>query len=371
MQPSIRAEIITRRTYNRPLDFEETKFETWEDTIDRVIQHQKWLWERALTHQVLRDMPLHDITEDMFEWVPLDSEQEWELEILRQIMLERKALPSGRTLWLGGTDIAKKREASQFNCAHTEVQTVYDVVDIFWLLLQGCGVGFTPRVGTLTGFRKPIPNIEIIRSERSGKGGREANEESFRDGVWTISVGDSAESWAKSIGKLLAGKYKAHTLVFDFSEIRPEGERLTGYGWISSGDGPISRAYPAIAQILNNRAGAILTKVDLLDIVNWLGTVLSSRRSAEIALVEYGSDEWKEFAKAKLNCYTEGWKHRQQSNNSLVFYNKPSRDELMNVFDMIIKHGGSEPGIINGETAKKRAPWFSGLNPCAEILLGN
>lgn len=189
--------------------------------------------------------------------------------------------------------------------------------------------------------------------------------------MWTISVGDSAESWAKSIGKLLAGKYKAHTLIFDFSEIRPEGERLTGYGWISSGDGPISRAYPAIAKILNNRAGAILTKIDLLDICNWLGTVLSSRRSAEISLVEYGSDEWQEFAKAKLRCYEEGFKHRQQSNNSIVFYNKPSHKELSNVFDMIIKNGGSEPGFINGETAKKRAPWFKGLNPCAEILLGN
>ena len=366
-----RAEIITRRTYSRPIDEENNIFEDWYETVDRVIRHQKWLWERALTHKILEDMPLHDVTEDIQEWVSLNDEQLTELEILREIMLAREALPSGRTLWLGGTEVAKRREASQFNCAHTEIQTVYDVVDAFWLLLQGCGVGFTPKVGTLSGFRKPIQNIEIIRSERTEKGGKETNEESFIDGVWTIKVGDSAEAWAKSIGKLLAGKYKADRLVLDFSRIRPEGERLKGYGWISSGDGPISRAYPAIAQILNKRAGAILTKLDILDIVNWLGTVLSSRRSAEIALVEYGSDEWREFAKAKENCYVDPYKHRQQSNNSLVFYQKPTKKELSEVFDMIIKHGGSEPGIINGETAKKRAPWFSGLNPCAEILLGN
>ena len=371
MQPSTRADIVTRRTYNRPLDDSGEVFEDWFETIDRVIGHQKWLWERALTHKILRDMPLHDVTEDMLEWVSLDDEQLYELEILRDIMLKREALPSGRTLWLGGTDVSKKREASQFNCAHTKIETVYDVVDVFWLLLQGCGVGFTPVKGTLTGFRKPIPEIEVIRSERTEKGGNEENEESFRDGIWTIRVGDSAESWAKSVGKLLAGKYKAHKLVFDFSQIRPEGERLKGYGWISSGDGPISRAYPAIAGILNKRAGAILTKLDILDIGNWLGTVLSSRRSAEIALVEYGSSEWREFAKFKNNCYDEGFKHRQQSNNSLVFYQKPSREQLMEVFDMIIKHGGSEPGFINGETALKRAPWFSGVNPCGEILLPN
>ncbi len=366
---SVRADVVTRRTYNRPDD--DGVFETWEETVDRVVDHQRWLWERALTHIQLPDMPLHDVTEDMKEWVSLSWEQTSELDELRQICFDRKGLPSGRTLWLGGTEVSKRREASQFNCSHTNIETVYDFVDILWLLLQGCGVGFTPVVGTLTGFRKPIKNIEIIHSTRAGKGGEQNNEETFNNGIWTIKVGDSAEAWAKSVGKLLAGKYKAHTLVLDFSEIRPSGERLKGYGWISSGDGPISRAYPAIAKILNRRAGGLLTKIDILDIANWLGTVLSSRRSAEICLVEYGTDEWYEFAKAKEDCYTPEFKHRQQSNNSLVFYHKPSRIELSDLFDTIIQHGGSEPGFINGQTAKKRAPWFKGLNPCAEILLGN
>ena len=42
--PSVRAQVITRRTYNRPT---ETGYETWEQTVDRVIAHQKWLWARA------------------------------------------------------------------------------------------------------------------------------------------------------------------------------------------------------------------------------------------------------------------------------------------------------------------------------------
>ena len=37
----------------------------------------------------------------------------------------------------------------------------------------------------------------------------------------------------------------------------------------------------------------------------------------------------------------------------------------------MIDSGGSEPGFINGQAALKRAPWFKGVNPCAEILLGN
>lgn len=359
MTPSLRAQVITRRTYNRPLDEDGKVFETWEQTVDRVIRHQRWLWERALGRG------LNDI-------------EEAELAELRLLMLERKVLTSGRTLWLGGTDVAKRREASQFNCAFTYVESVYDVVDVLWLLLQGCGVGFRPVVGQLTGFVRPIPKLTIIRSQRTieefknGNRGREHNIEHFDPETrrWYISVGDSAEAWAKSIGKLLAGKYPADELVLDFSEIRPAGIRLRGYGWISSGDAAIARAYEAIFGILNRRAGCLLTRIDILDLINWLGTVLSSRRSAEIALVAYGEDEWEEFAVAKREYWVDN-PQRGQSNNSLLFLQKPSRAELERIFKMMLEAGGSEPGFINQAAATRRAPWFKGVNPCAEILLGN
>ena len=340
---SLRSELITRRTYSRPLDEAGKVFEAWEQTVDRVIGHQKWLWERSSKGT-------------------LDWEQAEELDELRGLMLERKVLMSGRTLWLGGTEVAKRREASQFNCSFTKVETVYDVVDVLWLLMQGCGVGFRPVVGQLTGFSSPIRDFQIVRSTRTSKGGKQDNEESFEDGVWTIKVGDSAEAWSKSIGKLVSHKFPARKLILDFSEIRPAGERLKGYGWISSGDASIATAYEAIFKILNRRSGSLLTRIDILDLVNWLGTVLSSRRSAEIALFEYGEDEWEEFAIAKHNWW-EGNVQRAQSNNSLLFKQKPSRQELSAIFDIMTESGGSEPGFINGQTATKRAPWFQGVNP--------
>lgn len=351
--PSLRAQLITRRTYNRPTDDTGKNFETWEQTVDRVIDHQAWLWERAAGGTV--NVPFWD-----------------ELNELRQLMLDRKVLMSGRTLWLGGTSVAKQREASQFNCSFTNVETVQDVVDVLWLLLQGCGVGFSPVVGQLTGFRKPIAQLEVIKSERTEKGGREVNRETFdpNSKTWVISVGDSAEAWAKSIGKMMAHPHAADKLILDFSQIRPAGDRLKGYGWISSGDAAIAKAYEAIFHILNRRAGSLLTRIDILDIVNWLGTVLSSRRSAEIALFAYGEDEWQEFAVAKKDFWINNIQ-RAQSNNSLLFKTKPLRSEMEAIFAMMVEAGGSEPGFINGQTATKRAPWFKGCNPCAEILLGN
>lgn len=353
-QPSTRAQVITRRTYNRPTNDTGTEFETWQETVGRVIEHQAWLWERAQGSE-------------------LSDQQYAELYDLEQLMLDRKVLMSGRTLWLGGTNVAKTREASQFNCSFTEVETVYDVVDCLWLLLQGCGVGFKPVVGTLNGFSKPIKNIKTIRSTRTDKGGCEHNRESWdpQTKTWTISIGDSAEAWAKSIGKLLAGKYPADTLVLDFSQLRPAGERLKGYGWISSGDSAICAAYIAIANILNGRADSLLTRMDILDIVNHLGTILSSRRSAEIALFDYGQPEWQEFAVAKKDWWLYNNAHRQQSNNSLVFKEKPTQQDLEHIFHLMQEAGGSEPGFINAQEALRRAPWYKGANPCVEILLGN
>jgi ribonucleoside-triphosphate reductase len=354
MTVSTRAQVITRRTYSRPTDDTGKNFETWHDTVARVIDHQQWLWERA----VGRD---------------LNDKEYGELYDLEQLMLDRKVSMSGRTLWLGGTNVAQSREASQFNCSFTEVETVYDVVDCLWLLLQGCGVGFKPVVGTLNGFSKPIKNIKVVRSTRTEKGGNEHNVEYWEPETktWTIQIGDSAEAWAKSVGKLLAGKFPADTLVLDFSQLRPAGERLKGYGWISSGDEAISVAYTAIANILNGRADSLLTRMDILDIVNHLGTILSSRRSAEIALFDYGQPEWEEFATAKKDWWLYGNSHRQQSNNSLVFNEKPHREDLEKIFQLMLEAGGSEPGFINAVEARRRAPWFKGANPCVEILLGN
>jgi len=354
MQVSTRAQVITRRTYNRPTSDDGKQFENWQQTVRRVKDHQHWLWERAVGRQLF------------FNEVE-------ELDQLEKLMLERKVLMAGRTLWLGGTTVAQTREASQFNCSFTQVETVYDVVDCLWLLLQGCGVGFKPIVGTLNGFSKPIKNIQVVKSQRTAKGGLEHNVETWdpTTKTWTIQVGDSAEAWAKSIGKLLAGKYPATTLVLDFSQLRPAGERLKGYGWISSGDSAISKAYVAIANILNGRADSLLTRMDILDIINHLGTILSSRRSAEIALFDYGQPEWQEFAIAKKDFWLYNREHRQQSNNSLVFKEKPTRQELKEIFNLMLEAGGSEPGFINEQEALRRAPWFKGANPCVEILLGN
>src|SRR6056300_638325 len=197
--PSTRAEILTRRTYCRPKG---NSFETWEDVVARVTEHQEWLWTRA------KDDALNT------------SEKE-ELEDLRVLMLDRKVLPSGRILWMGGTDQAERTEIAMFNCCFLEVRDVYTAVDAYYLLLNGCGVGFKPVAGLLNGFSKPV-EVEVIRSERRSKGSP-SNHEQFYDQafgpsykrVWHLTIGDSGRAWAKALGKILAMKKPVDKIILD------------------------------------------------------------------------------------------------------------------------------------------------------------
>ena len=273
------------------------------------------------------------------------------------------------------------------NCAFTEVRSASDVVDVLWLLLQGCGVGFRPVPGMLNGFSQPV-EISVVRSERGpDEKGREKTLETYdaETRTWTIAIGDSAEAWARAAGKLVGKKPPALRLRLDLSEIRGAGHRLSGYGWISSGDEAIARAFTRVAELMSDAAGRLLTTMEILDVVNWLGTILSSRRSAQIALVDYGSPEWYEFAVGKrdhwtcLRCGSQNTQNmdcndcgaenctngqRQQSNNSVVFHARPSYGEIRALLDMMVAAGGSEPGIVNAEASLARAPYWSGTNPC-------
>ena len=351
MDMSFRSQLVAKRTYCRP-------GEAWGDVVNRVINHQQWLWERDKGGK-------------------LDVNEQGELAELHELMLARIALPSGRILWMGGTEQAKKTEISMFNCCFLEVRDVFSAVDAYYLLLNGCGVGFKPVSGLLNGLAAPA-DIEVIRSSRTTKGMAE-NRESFYQSAqgdemvstWHLTIGDSGIAWAKALGKLLAMKTPVQRIVLDFTEIRPSGEQLAGYGWMSSGDERIAQAFEKIAKILSDNADMILDELDILDIMNLVGTTLTSRRAAQIAMMHSHHQLAEAFANAKKDHYQNGMPWRSQSNNSLVFWQKPSKLELRGLFAQMLSAGGSEPGIYNGLRARERAPWFTGTNPCGEILLAD
>jgi len=350
---SARALAVFQRTYSRPLP--DGGAETFEQAIRRVKGHQLWLWERAQGTQ---------LTDDQYT----------ELDRLEQLMLAREVLPTGRTMWLGGTEIARTRELSQFACASLAVRTVYDVVDVTWLLLNGCGIGGKPWSGVLNGFARPIRDVQVIRSTRTladGPSGEDHNTETWDPATrtWTIRIGDSGEAWAKAVGKLVAGKHPAEILILDFSPVRAEGSRLSRYGWRSAGDTVISAEMVKIAAMFSRRAGQLLSKLDVCDLINHLGVIQTGRRGAEILVIDEGDDEIDGFIRFKEGAYADPARHhRQYSNNTMMFWERPTRARLEEIFAMIVAGGGSEPGFANAAQARLRAPWFMAPNPCFEVL---
>ena len=258
------------------------------------------------------------------------------------------------------------------NCSFVVAQSPVDFVDSFWLLLQGCGVGFKPKAGVLRGFHRPV-TISYVESDASLEINQRQQETTRIDeggGHYRLIIGDSAEGWARSIGKLLTLPSQCRSLTLDFTNIRPGGVRLKGYGWISSGYEPLCEAFMGICEILNQREGTLLSNIDILDLMNLLGTTLSSRRSAEICLMDYDNPEAYQFIMAKKDYYIDKpW--RGQSNNTLVFWEKPSRLALEGLFAKMAEAGGSEPGFANGAACRERGFWWEGGNPCFEILLSN
>lgn len=357
--PSVRAQFVHRRTYLRPLDEDGVLFETVDEAMDRVVGHQRWLWESQLQRA-------------------LNEAEEDELSELRGLMEAKRVSASGRVKWMGGTALVRERAAGAFNCSFSVAYTPADLVDIFWLLLNGCGVGFKPVVGLLSGFPSSIKTVTVVPSVRTERGGQENSSEhiDMEAGTWRIVFGDSAKGWAKAIGMLFGEKPRVSELILDFSELRPGGKRLRGYGWISSGWEPLAKAMAAIAAIMQAAAHRTLTKGELIDIINWLGTVLSSRRSAQICLIETEATTWEEL-QAELGWYidfkTDRWERgqgqREQSNNSIGFMKKPTAEVIEQLLRRILPTG--EPGFVNVEHALRRAPEMEGLNPCAEILLSN
>jgi ribonucleoside-triphosphate reductase len=357
--PSVRAQFVHRRTYLRPLNEEGDLFETPDEAMDRVVGHQRWLWETQLQRA-------------------LNEGEEDELHELRGLMEAKRASVSGRVKWMGGTALVRERAAGAFNCSFSVAYTPADLVDIFWLLLNGCGVGFKPVTGLLSGFPSSITKVTVAPSFRTERGGQEHSSEhiDMEAGTWRIVFGDSAKGWAKAIGMLFGEKPRVSELILDFSELRPGGKRLRGYGWISSGWEPLAKAMAAIAAIMQTAAHRTLSKGELIDVINWLGTVLSSRRSAQICLINTEATTWDELL-AELGWYidfkTDRWERgegqREQSNNSIGFMKKPTAEVIEQLLRRILPTG--EPGFVNVEHALRRAPEMEGLNPCAEILLSN
>lgn len=350
------------RTYSRWMP-EESRREYWWETVRRAVEYNCSL-------------------------VPTSKE---EAEKLYKNMFELKQFLSGRTLWVGSTDVSKFYPMSNYNCSFQVIDSFAAFKDVFYLLMVGSGVGVRILKSDIEKLPPVRTNIEIIHESYTPqlKTIRQDNtslEFTHNDTV-KITIGDSKEGWVQSLDYYFKVLYsteyrKITTVLLNYDHVRAKGEKLKTFGGTASGHSSMKNMFTKISRVIEKAAVRTTTDrvklvpIDCLDIANIIGenvVVGGVRRTAEIALIDQDD---KDTIQAKSELYKkidEKWvidqeiAHRQMSNNSIYYRRKPSREQLHWHLQQMRYSG--EPGWVNEEAGAKRRPNFNGVNPCAEILL--
>lgn len=357
-------ELVYYRTYSRWLP-EEKRREYWWETVRRAVEYNCTITKTNRSE-----------AEELFD----------NIFHLRQFL-------SGRTFWVGGTPVAKHYPMANYNCSFQIINNFSAFKDIFYLLMIGSGVGIRILKEDVAGLPKVRTDFEVVHKDYAPlpRNEREDNTslEFFYNNTVKITIGDSKEGWVQSLDFFMqlihSNEYRnIKTIIIDYDHVRPKGEKLRTFGGTASGHTSLKNMFHKIDRVVK-KAGILsesklvkLRPIDCLDIANVIGenvVVGGVRRTAEIVLVDADDQESIE-AKSKLYTMEDGkWivneeiLHRQMSNNSIYYKEKPTREKLRWQLERMRYSG--EPGWVNEVAGSKRRPNFNGVNPCGEILLDN
>ena len=267
-----------------------------------------------------------------------------EIEAAYKYVYDKKVLPSMRSMQFAGKPI-EINNARIFNCSYLPIDDYRAFSEIMFLLLSGCGVGYsvqTHHVEQLPEIRKPLKWKRYL-------------------------VGDSIEGWADAV-RMLTKAYFGHTStgpLFDFRDIRAKGASLITVGGKAPGPEPLKIALVHMQAILDRKQdGEKLTTVEAHDIICHLADAVLSggiRRAALIALFNLHDED---MLTCKFGNWWEDNPQRGRANNSAVLLkNKIDKDTFLNLWKKIEASNSGEPGFLF--TNDKDA----GTNPCAEINL--
>ncbi|MCF7687387.1 MAG: recombinase [Cephaloticoccus sp.] len=256
----------------------------------------------------------------------------------------KKVLPSMRSMQFGGEAILKNH-SRMFNCSFSNVDRLEFFREYFYLLLSGCGVGFSVQkhhIALLPALPARSPEHDLP--------------------VTHFHVQDTIEGWADSLHALFVSFLEGRKVEFDYSVIRAKGAPLKTSGGKAPGHLPLKKALNRVEHILEGAAGRSLRPIEVYDICMFIAKAVLAggiRRSATICLFS-PSDE--EMMNAKTGNWFEQNPHRSASNNSAVLPRGDRNEEHFRKLFKAQKEFG-EPGFYFCDNPE------AGCNPCAEISL--
>lgn len=330
------------RTYSRTKP--NGQQEDWADTVIRTVEGAMSILK---THCVENNIPF--------------DEEHWQREAINmaEAIHEFRMLPPGRGLFAGGTEhVYEKGSGALNNCSASTIKKLSD--DAAWcmnFLMLGVGVGYDTHRYEIN-LKLPV--------ERTT----------------TYVVPDSREGWVEATRRLIASYEEAtETVLFDYSDVRPFGAPIRGFGGTASGPGPLKEMHEDMRKFLHARATGEISSVRLIaDTINRIAKCIVAgnvRRSALICLGSPQDDEFldlKNWKKYPERNGVNGWGHT--SNNSPIFESPEDFNQIPDIAERIRLNG--EPGVVNMMNIQKYARFGDKkhdpatlVNPCVEIPLEN
>jgi intein/homing endonuclease len=249
------------------------------------------------------------------------NELQEEADLMYSFMNNFLGFPSGRTMWVGGTETSESNPACNFNCSFLSINRLSAFLTLFELLMVGTGVGyrvFSKDISQLPAI-KNIPTLSFEDYNPVAKKQRqEDTTKEVIDTKWRITSGDSRQGWIQSLSYFLDAIFDndgPESIIFNVDSIRPMGERINGFGGTASGPEALIGIIQDVCRIINECPTNYLRSIDCMDICDAIakGVVAgSSRRSALICLFDQGDEL---CANAKVNM-PEHKSYRWQSNNT-------------------------------------------------------
>lgn len=377
--PTEMGKFVYYRTYSRPVP-EENRREVWWETVARVVEFNSTLEEMALKKQGFV------VNESEINKLRASAEQIFDM------IYNLKLFPSGRSLWVGNTPSSYEYPLSNFNCSAVVIDDLKKFSEILFVLTLGTGAGLSVERKYIEKLPKINTKIEIIHKDYSGvPAGSRTEYTELRQksaSVLEISVGDSKFGWSRALElylEVISSKQYGDIefILFNYDNVRPAGERLKTFGGFASGYHAIKNIFSKIDHIFSSKMKANgkqwqgIDPVDALDIATIVAEGIVSGGTRRSALIVFCDEDEKAVLEAKSDLYTQdedgNWTsndkilHRMLSNNTVFYYEKPSREKMHDHFE-IMKVSG-EPAMANMAAMKERREDATVGNPCFEIML--
>ena len=299
---------------------EKGRRETWEETV----------WRNAGMHlEKFKDKP--DICKEI-------------RRVYKDYVLPMKIVPSARSLQYAGDAIADN-PARMYNCCFVAVNSLRAFDEAIFLLMSGCGVGFSVETHVI----EKLPKVTVPTEQT------------------THVIADTKEGWAIAFRQLIGAYFGENSKpIFDYSQIRPAGAPLKLSGGTASGPGVLKASIESVEKILSKlKTGDSLSSLQAFDIIchGALCVVAGGSRRSSLICLFSPDDQDMLTCKEARNIGTENYQ-RYCSNNSAVFYRDTTTKED---FDRFWAYASTQktgdPGVF---WSNKKG---TGTNPCVEVGL--